>query len=363
LLNLVSIPVAVAKGVFPIDGSVHHVAAAIGLLTILTLVAWGRFRPAGLKLIPAPLLAAGLATVVANVMELPISYVKVPESLLDAVTLPTMDRLAHLAEAEFLVAGLALAFVASAETLLSAAAVDRMHHGPRARYDRELAAQGVGNLICGILGALPMTGVIVRSSANVQAGARSRLSAILHGIWLLAIVGSVPLLLQRIPTAALAAILVHTGYKLVNVDNLRNLAAYGRLPLVIYGATVAGIVGIDLLTGVLLGIALSVAKLLYQMSHLHLRFDWNAESRRADLHLEGAATFLRLPALADILDQLPAGTELHLHFDRLTYIDHACMDLLANWDRQNREKGSQLVVEWDDLATRYREKVTARVSA
>ena len=99
---------------------------------------------------------------------------------------------------------LAFAFIASAETLLCASAVDRMHRGPRTRFNRELAAQGVGNVICGVFGALPMTGVIVRSAANVEAGARTRLSAVLHGAWLLAFVSLAPGLLRLVPLTSLA---------------------------------------------------------------------------------------------------------------------------------------------------------------
>jgi len=118
---------------------------------------------------------------------------------------------------------LVIAVVASAETLLCATAVDQMHQGPRTRYDKELAAQGVGNMICGFLGALPMTGVIVRSSANVQSGAMTRLSAILHGVWLLVFVVLLAFLLRLIPISALAAILVYTGYKLVNPKSIKDL--------------------------------------------------------------------------------------------------------------------------------------------
>ncbi len=100
-------------------------------------------------------------------------------------------------------AAFAIAFIASAETLLSAAAVDRMHDGVRTNYNKELRAQGVGNLLCGAAGALPMTGVIVRSSANVQAGATTRLSTILHGVWILGFVALLPWLLREIPMAAL----------------------------------------------------------------------------------------------------------------------------------------------------------------
>ena len=115
--------------------------------------------------------------------------------------------------APILIGGLTIALVASAETLLCATAVDKLQTGSRTNYDKELRSQGVGNMICGLLGSLPMTGVIVRSSANVQAGARTRLSAVLHGIWLLVFVALLPGLLSLVPTSALAAILVFTGYK------------------------------------------------------------------------------------------------------------------------------------------------------
>lgn len=115
--------------------------------------------------------------------------------------------LQRFAEPTLIATAIAIAFIASAETLLSAAAVDRMHDGVRTDYNKELRAQGVGNLLCGAAGALPMTGVIVRSSANVQAGGVTRLSTILHGVWILAFVALLPRLLREIPMAALRACL------------------------------------------------------------------------------------------------------------------------------------------------------------
>src|SRR5947199_9623679 len=163
-----------------------------------------------------------------------------------------------------------ISLLASAETLLSAADVDRLHNGPRANYDRELSAQGVGNALCGLFGALPMTGVIVRSSANVSAGAKTRLSAVLHGLWLFGLVWFFPGVLMLIPTASLAAILFFTCFKLAQIHRIKRLAEYGKFPLVIYAATVVGIVGKDLLTGVGVGLALTVVKLLYKATMLRV---------------------------------------------------------------------------------------------
>ena len=205
-----------SQGVFPIDGSRHELAVVIGLLTLVTLLLWDKFKRGRAKLIPGALVGIVIASAVAAGFRLPVYFVTVPDDLLEAVTLPTASSLSILLNPSVVLSALALAFIASAETLLCATAVDRLQTLHRAEYDRELTAQGVGNFLCGVLGALPMTGVIVRSSANVQAGAQSRMSAILHGFYLLVFVALIPGVLRYIPTAGLGAILVFTGYKLVD---------------------------------------------------------------------------------------------------------------------------------------------------
>src|SRR5262249_54251638 len=153
----------------------HDDAARVGLLTIVLMVLWKPLVPKRLKWLPAPLLAVAVAAGVTALFGLPIRTVPVPDRLLDAVTLPGTGGLGGpAARPPLRFAGLSSALIPSAEPLLSAPAVDKLHGGPRPGYDRELAAQGVGNLLCGFLGALPMSGVIVRSAANVEAGARSR---------------------------------------------------------------------------------------------------------------------------------------------------------------------------------------------
>ncbi len=198
-----------------------------------------------------------------------------------------------------------------------------------------------------------MTGVIVRSSANVQAGAKTRLSAIMHGVWLLALVVAFPFVLRMIPTASLAGLLVYTGYKLVNSANIRQLAAYGRGPVFIYFATMVGIVATDLLKGVILGVVLTIGRLLYELTHFEMRVEPHAGSKRVDLHLSGSATFVGLPRLAAELDLIPAGSELHVHIKSLSHIDHACLDALAAWEKHGEHMGSVLVVEWDELLAMY----------
>jgi MFS superfamily sulfate permease-like transporter len=355
LQNLLSIPEAVSKAISPSGDASHDDAARIGLLTIALIVLWCPFVPRALKALPATLVAVAVTTLVTFVLKLPIKQVQIPNNLADAIQLPTLALLEQLPDWPALLGGaVSLAFIASAETLLCATAVDQLHRGPRTRYDRELAAQGVGNMICGLLGALPITGVIVRSAANVEAGARSRLSTILHGAWLLLFVVLLPFVLRLIPTAALAAILVYTGYKLVSIRAMKMLWGFGKSEVAIYAATVAVIVCKDLLSGVIVGIALSVVKLVYTFSHLAVRLKSGPDERRTVLYLEGAATFIRLPKLAAALETVPLNTELHVQFDKLTYIDHACLDLLMNWGRQHESTGGRLVVDWESLTACFR---------
>ena len=360
--NILALPEAVWKGVMPVDGSAHHWAAGIGLLTIAVIVGWKALAPKKLQVVPATLLAVAVATVVAAASGVAVRLVDVPDSIASAVTLPTVDALRSLLSGPVVVAAVGMAFVASAETLLCATAVDKMHTGARTKYDRELAAQGVGNMICGGLGALPMTGVIVRSAANVEAGARSRASAILHAFWLLVFVAALPWVLKMIPTASLAALLVFTGFKLVNLKVVRELRQYGRGEVVIYVATMVTIVATDLLTGVLTGVGLSAVKLLYGFAHLDVRVKAEPGRGATVMYLDGAATFIRLPKLAAALERVRASTELHVHFEHLRYVDHACLELLMNWKKQHEATGGQLVIDWEEFTARFRAPASARRS-
>ena len=352
LQNLMTIPSAIYKGLVPNDGSTHQHAAMIGLLTIILMT------PRKLKWFPAPLVAVVLATLANYLLGWDINRIELPSNLLSAVRLPTPGDLALLLDPAVVVSAITIAAVASAETLLCANAVDQLHTGPRTRYDRELSAQGIGNALCGLVGALPMTGVIVRSGANVEAGGKTRLSATLHGVWLLIFVALLPQLLALIPKACLAAILVYTGYRLVNIGAIRKLAAYGKSEVLIYAVTVITIVAVDLLTGVLVGIGLSVLKLVYTFSHLHVRLEPGSDEKTSTLHIDGAATFLRLPRLAAVLERVPADTELHVRFENLSYIDHACLQLLIDWERQHEATGGRLVLDWENLHARFAPPVT-----
>lgn len=351
--NFLAIFTSITQGIFPLDGSREEFGLLIGGITIAILVLWQKYRPARLKLVPGALLGIVAATVCSQIFSLPLKKVDVPSNLLSIVNLPDPNSFASLAWGSIVTTALAVAFIASAETLLSAAAVDKMQNRAKTNYDRELTAQGVGNLLCGFLGAPPMTGVIVRSSANVQAGAETRRSAIFHGIWILAFVTLLPGVLRMVPICSLAAVLVYTGAKLVQVEHLRHLSRFGRVPLLIYAATLLTIVGKDLLTGVLVGVGLSLASLIWKAAHLSVEVLPLERENHYRLILIGSATFLRIPQIAAALDRVPHGSIVHAEIDQLYHIDHACLELLENWAAMHREQGTDVRIEWEGLERRY----------
>lgn len=353
---LLTIPLAVMKAVSPPPdaGGNHQAAALIGALTILVLAVWKSVAPRRIRLVPAAVVAVVLAVGVTEAAGLAIERVVIRANVLEAFHPIAFPGWEVLGLGLVWKAAVTFAVIASAESLLCATAVDTMHSGPRTRYDRELIAQGVGNVVCGSIGALPMTGVIVRSAANVEAGARSRLSAILHGVWLLLFVALLPGVLSRIPASALAAVLVYTGWKLLNLPGLMKLWRESKSEALIFVATAAAIVGADLLTGVVLGVVLSAAKLLWVFSRLRVTRHDEPGNHRVHLVLEGVATFLKLPQLAAALEGVPRGQKLHVHLDRLDFVDHAVLQLLVTFQKQYEATGGRLFIDWDRLHAHFR---------
>jgi MFS superfamily sulfate permease-like transporter len=358
LVNLVTLPEAIWKGLARAE---HRAAALVGVLTIGVIVGWSALAPKRLRAIPAPLVGVLAGAAVAAIWSLDIKYVTVPDNLLDAISLPAADSWRLLLDWSVLGAGVGLALVASAESLLTATAADAMQRrAPRTRYDRELAAQGAGNLLAGFLGALPITGVIVRTSTNIHAGAQTRAATVMHGMWLLLFAAFLPSILRLIPVASLAAVLVYTGFKLINPKAIKALLPFGRGEVAVYAATLVMVVVTDLLTGILFGIGLALAKLLYTVTHVTCRLDSGDTAGTLELHLGGAATFLRLPKLAAALESIPTGSDIKIRSEDLILIDHACLNLLADWCRQHETAGGRVTIDWEEHHALPLSRVSAR---
>ncbi|MBI1683669.1 SulP family inorganic anion transporter [Caulobacter hibisci] len=343
LENLLAIPGALG-GLSASTFGGAEAALLVGVVTIGSILLWEKIRPAKLKLVPGALLGVLAGTFVAMGFGLDVQKIAVPESIAAAIAVPGLGDFAKLMDPMIVLTAVAVAFIASAETLLSAAAVDRMHDGPRTKYNKELFAQGVGNMMCGAVGALPMTGVIVRSSANVQAGAVTRLSAIMHGVWILAFVALLPFVLRQVPSAALAGVLVVTGWKLVSLDHVRHLfARYGLLPALIWAATFVMVVATDLLTGVLVGMALTIVELLPNLKRMRLKVaQRDLGDQDQEIRLEGAATFVQLPKITKALDAAPDGGVVRLDTRALTCLDHTCTEVLSEWVKSKERTGSKV---------------------
>lgn len=342
--NLVMMP-ARLLGLSPFSWRATEFALLLGLITIGTMVGWDKFKPARFKLVPGALLGVIAATVVAMIGGLDVARIAVPDSLAAAFALPEAGGFAILSNPSLILSAVAIAFIASAETLLSAAAVDRMHSGVRTDYNKELRAQGVGNLLCGVVNALPMTGVIVRSSANVQAGATTRWSTVLHGAWILGFVALLPWLLREVPMAALGGVLVVTGWKLVSLSHVKHLFnVHGPLPALIWVATFVLVVSTDLLTGVLVGLALTVIEILPHLRRLHFRVSEVAVGEQVRLEATGAATFISLTRLIAALEKIAPGRSVHINLDRVHVIDHTSAEMLSEWLIRRRQRGDSVRV-------------------
>ena len=340
--NLAMMPARVL-GLTPFDLRSTELALMLGLLTIATMLVWEKAKPKSLGLLPGALLGVLAATGVAWGLGLEVARISVPDSIGAAFALPDGNFLSPLANGSLIVSAIAIAFIASAETLLSAAAVDRMHDGVRTDYNKELRAQGIGNLLCGVVNALPMTGVIVRSSANVQAGAVTRWSAVMHGAWILGFVALLPFILREVPMAALGGVLVVTGWKLVSLKHVRHLfKVHGYMPALIWTATFVLVVTTDLLTGVLTGLALSALELLPHARNLRFRVGEKAVGETVKLELEGAATFIGLARLTNALEQVPPSKPVHVDLDRVHAIDHTTAEMLTEWVSRRKLRGEEV---------------------
>jgi len=205
-----------------------------------------------------------------------------------------------------------------------------------------------------------MTGVIVRSSANVQAGAETRKSTILHGLWLLLFVLAMPFVLRMIPTASLAAVLVLTGIKLVKPKDVLHLRRFGWAPVGIYLLSMGTIVATNLLTGVLVGIGLSLLRVLWKVTHLETHVE--EKDDMTEVHFSGIGTFLAIPKITAALDQVSVDKPVVVHTHSLRYVDHACIEVIESWVERRQERGSIVHLEVEMLHRRYHTPVSRSVA-
>ena len=235
-----------------------------------------------------------------------------------------------------------IALVASLETLLCVEATDKLDpHKNVTPTNRELLAQGTGNIISGMIGGLPITQVIVRSSANIQSGGRSKLSAIVHGFFLLISVILIPTLLNKIPLSVLAAVLLIVGYKLAKPALFKQMFELGWKQFVPFVVTVLGIVIIDLLWGIALGLSVGIVVILiksFQNSHFLHKEDMSNGKSKMKMTLAEEVTFINKGAILKELDSLPENSYLELDIRKTRFLDHDIIEILEDFAFKAQER-------------------------
>lgn len=345
LTNLLLLPETLSKIAFPADGTSHQMAAILGLATILIAAFWVRLAPVRLKQIPNVLVAIVAVSAMAWLLDLKVNFVSLPQSASAAISILSVDALVGaISNSELWTAAAMLAFVCSAQSLVTLSAVDTYSNRGHGTHNRELMAQGVGNLLCGLLGALPIAGVLLRSVANVQLGAKTRLPNLLHGVLMVTTVLCLPGILQSIPTSVLAATLVLIGFRMVT-NIWQKVRKFESGELFVFSITAIVIVATNLFSGLIFGFIAAAIKQLHTLTRMDVVLETSDDESIATIHVKGAATFLRLPMLSGVIERLPTEALVHVNLCEVKYIDHACLKLFIDWEREHR---GRLVIDWSE---------------
>uniref|UniRef100_UPI0040482CEA SulP family inorganic anion transporter n=1 Tax=Polaribacter sp. TaxID=1920175 RepID=UPI0040482CEA len=254
----------------------------------------------------------------------------------------SMPNFAAIFTLDIWIVAFTIALVASLETLLCVEATDKLDPNKNVTpTNRELLAQGAGNMVSGMIGGLPITQVIVRSSANIQSGGVSKMSAIIHGFLLLISVIIIPTLLNMIPLSVLAAVLLIVGYKLAKPGLFVKMYQLGWKQSIPFTVTVLGIVFIDLLYGIGLGLAVGIVVILiksYQNSHFLHKEEDNSDATILKMTLAEEVTFFNKGAILKELDKLPENTHLKLDVRKTRYLDNDIIEILEDFAFKAKER-------------------------
>jgi carbonic anhydrase len=333
------------------SGILHHELheVIVGGLVIAILLLWPRL-PGKVRLIPGALVAIVVATALAEAAGLEgVDRITLSANFFQALGLPHLPARLPGGEpwvseiGEIALGVLTVALIASVESLLSAVAIDKLQNGPRTNFDREMIGQGSANVVSGLLGGLPITGVIVRSSTNVAAGARSRMSAVLHGVWILLFASLFTKLVGLIPESALAGLLIVIGIQLVKLAHIKLALRTGNFA--VYAITIVCVVFLNLLEGVAIGLAVAIAILLTRLvrAPIEAKPYGGDESKHWRVDIDGTLSFLLLPRLTKVLSELPPGSDVRLTLNA-DYIDEAVSEAISDWRRSHEASGGTLVI-------------------
>lgn len=329
--------------------SINYISPSIIIITLVSLailLLWQSKIIAKIKVlaaIPGPLLA-----VVSGIV-LSLMFADNPSLAIDAehmVSIPvansfneflgnfTFPEFSAITNPQVLITAVVIAVVASLETLLCVEATDKLDPNKNITpTNKELIAQGAGNIVSGMIGGLPVTQVIVRSSANIQSGGKTKLSAIFHGFLLLISIVAIPGLLNKIPLATLAAILLIVGYKLAKPALFKKMWSQGLSQFIPFVVTIAGIVFTDLLTGIALGMAVAICVILLDNFKIPFLVEVEDQGNQKEIKivLSESVTFLNKASLLKALDNIPDGSKVIIDASNTFFMHHDVLEIIEDF--------------------------------
>jgi len=332
----------------------HHITRGAMLITVVSLIILILLQQPfskRLKLIPAPLLVVVIG-IITNILFTnaasefslkPTQLVNIPSNIFASITFPDLSKL--FSTTEIWKDGLIIGLLATLETLLCIEAIDKLDKRNRITpVNRELIAQGIGNITCGLLGAIPITAVVVRGAANVDAGGRTKLSAFTHGLFLLLAVLFIPFLLNKIPYASLSAILLVTGYNLTKPKFYRNMWSLGWKQFLPFIITIVVILSTDLLIGVSIGLLISI----YFIVQNNFKAEYKITKTKLhdiEMHytkLNSNVTFLNKVKLRKALDEVPEYSVLTIDGSECNFIDYDVLEIISEYHNKAHDRHIEL---------------------
>ena len=362
--------------------NLNHEIAIIGFSGLAILIIWSMIKNPTLKMIPAPLIVVLVGMALARYFDLehdhmylflpdahflphheetvgPKFLVAISDNFMSSFYFPDFSK---FATAEFWEAVVSIALVGSLESLLSAMAVDKLDPYKRhSNLDRDLTAVGVGNLASGLIGGLPMIAEIVRSSANVSNGAKTQWANFFHGTFLLLFVVLFPRLIHSIPLAALAALLVFTGFRLASPKSFSSVLLVGKEQLFMFVVTIIGVLATDLLIGVAIGIATKFAIHMLRGVRLNNLFKMHFVIDKKDpdtlvVSIVGAAIFSNFMALKNALATIESGKTVVFQLNNAYLLDHTVMEFFHDFQHNYEGQGGKcqfLGMEYHDAFSEH----------
>lgn len=338
------------------------------MVSLAILIGWNFLKNKNIKSIPAPLIVVFVGVGInALFMFLENGMALSQEHL---VTIPVLGENTSfknlfifpdwsvLSEPVVYTAAFTIAIVASLETLLSIDAVDKLDpQKRRTPLNREMKAQGIGNILAGLIGGLPMTAVIVRGSVNINAGGKTKLSAFLHGILLIIAVLLIPTIINMIPYASLAAILLMTGYKLANINLMKSMFKVGPSQFYPFIITIVAIVFTDLLIGIIIGLLVGFFNILLKNMKNTYSFDKDShqEGDPIRLILSDEVTFLNKASMVKTLDGIPENSKLIIDARKTKYIDYDVIEAIELYTNEGAQYKNVMVelLGFDEFHKKY----------